>query len=104
MGECPKVTKSAQSAQSAQKCPECPKMSKSVQSIQKCPESAQSCLTTKNSILNFFLGHPVLHYINILSTLQRTEVIFMENIQSAKVTNPTIIRQKHLPYVVKIKY
>ena len=47
---------------------------------------------------------PILHFINILSTLQRTEVIFMENIQSAKVTNPTIIRQKDLPYVVKIKY
>ena len=47
---------------------------------------------------------PILHFINILSTLQRTEVIFMENIQSAKVTNPTIIRQRDLPYVVKIKY
>ena len=47
---------------------------------------------------------PILHHIDISSTLQRTEVIFMENIQSAKVTNPTIIRQKDLPYVVKIKY
>ena len=47
---------------------------------------------------------PILHHIDISSTLQRTEVIFMENIQSAKVTNPTIIRQRDLPYVVKIKY
>ena len=38
-------------------------MSQSVQSIQKCqkwPESAQSCRTSKNSIIKFFLGHPVL--------------------------------------------
>ena len=57
--ECPKVPKSAQSAQ---KCQECPKMSRSIQSIQKCPKwpgSAQSCLISKNSIMNFFLGHPV---------------------------------------------
>ena len=33
-----------------------------------------------------------------LSTLQRTEAIFMENMQSA---NPTKIRQKDLPHVVK---
>ena len=53
----PKSTQSAQNCSKVQSAKKCPKMSKSYQSVQKRAkwlESAQSCQTSKKSILIFF--------------------------------------------------